>query len=249
MRTHIAAALLLTGLSGAALAADPPPPFTGNATLISDYKFRGFTQTRFKPALQGGFDYAHASGFYVGNWNSNVESPLYNGASLEMDFYGGYKGTLGSVSYDVGAIYYAYPGSQGPEISNKEVYLGIGLGPVTAKLFYSLGDYFSIQAINRASGRPNAGTAGTTYLDLAASHDLGDGWGVNAHVGFLSLKNGPANDYGSSVTDYKIGLTKDVSGWVLGASYLTTSKADFFKTSEMKSAGDGRLMLSLAKTF
>ena len=69
--------------------------FTGNAGVFSDYRFRGISQTNKKPAFQGGFDIGHASGFYVGNWNSNVDSSLYNGASLEMDFYGGYKMTAG----------------------------------------------------------------------------------------------------------------------------------------------------------
>ena len=126
-------ALLVAALVGAVVpahAADPAP-FTGNITLASDYKFRGFSQTNFKPALQGGFDYADKSGFYLGNWNSNVEQSLYNGASLEMDVYGGYKGTAGAVSYDLGAIYYAYPGSAGPKIDNKEVYVGLGTGPFT----------------------------------------------------------------------------------------------------------------------
>ena len=68
---------------------------TGNAGVFSDYRFRGISQTDKKPAFQGGFDIGHASGFYVGNWNSNIDSALYNGASLEMDFYGGYKMTAG----------------------------------------------------------------------------------------------------------------------------------------------------------
>jgi len=235
-------------------AADPAP-FTGNITLASDYKFRGFSQTNFKPALQGGFDYADKSGFYLGNWNSNVEQSLYNGASLEMDVYGGYKGTAGAVSYDLGAIYYAYPGSTGPKIDNKEVYVGLGTGPFTAKLFYSVDDYFSTQAIRKATSpaATNGSTKGTTYLDLGAAHDLGDGWGANAHVGFLNLKNGTVNGLpANSVTDYKVGITKDISGWVLGASYLTTSKKNFFTTgaaSGAKSAGDARLLVSLAKTF
>ena len=115
------ACILLSTLvaSGAALAqtaapaAAPAPDWTvsGNATLASDYRFRGFTQTDFGPAFQGGFDIAHKSGFYVGNWNSNVLGSLFNGASLEMDFYGGYKGTAGALTYDVGAIYYYYPRS------------------------------------------------------------------------------------------------------------------------------------------
>jgi uncharacterized protein (TIGR02001 family) len=252
-RTAIIAAALI-GASVPALAADPAP-FTGNITLASDYKFRGFTQTKFKPALQGGFDYTDKSGFYVGNWNSNVAEKLYNGASLEMDVYGGYKGTAGSISYDLGAIYYAYPGSTGPKIDNKEIYVGLGFGPVTAKLFYSVDDYFATQALRKSMspGASNGSTEGTTYLDLTFTHDLGDGWGVNAHAGFLNLKNGKVNGLVSNtVTDYKVGVTKDISGWVLGASYLTVSKKDFALTdltSTAKTAGDARLLFSLAKTF
>ncbi len=253
-RTAIAVALAAS--SGVALAQDPAP-FTGNITLASDYKFRGFTQTRFKPALQGGFDYAHKSGFYLGNWNSNVAETLYDGASLETDFYGGYKFTVGNLNYDVGAIYYAYSGSgkKYSTIDNKEIYFGLGVGPITAKLYYSLGDYFSTQSLYKAlnAGQKGAATDGTTYFDLAATHDLGDGWGINAHVGFLNVKNGTQNGLiGNSVTDYKIGVTKDISGWVLGAAYLTTSKKNFFTTSlegTPVAAGTGKVLVSLAKTF
>ena len=99
--------------SGSGTGAKPEPEFTftGNAGLFSDYRFRGFTQTDYKPAFQGGFDFAHKSGFYLGNWNSNVEQALFNGASLEMDFYGGYKHTFGDFGLDVGVIYYYYPGT------------------------------------------------------------------------------------------------------------------------------------------
>ena len=84
---------------------------TGNAGVFSDYRFRGISQTNKKPAFQGGFDIGHASGFYVGNWNSNIDSSFYNGANLEMDFYGGYKLPVGPVALDFGALYYYYPGS------------------------------------------------------------------------------------------------------------------------------------------
>ncbi len=107
LKTTLIASVL--AFSGAAMAQTkaPEPDYTvsGNMSLNSDYRFRGFTQTDYGPALQGGFDFAHKSGFYLGNWNSNVLSPLFTGASLEMDFYGGYKGSFGDVGYDVGAIY------------------------------------------------------------------------------------------------------------------------------------------------
>src|SRR5512145_703488 len=90
---------------------EPEYTITGNAGLFSDYRFRGYSQTDYNPAFQGGFDFAHKSGFYLGNWNSNVSSVLYNGASLEMDFYGGYKTTIEGFGLDVGTIYYYYPGT------------------------------------------------------------------------------------------------------------------------------------------
>src|SRR5690606_32641568 len=75
-------------------AAQSPHTFTGNFALVSDYRFRGISQTDRDPAIQGGFDYAHSSGFYIGNWNSSVTTDLYNGgAGLEMDFYAGFKPT------------------------------------------------------------------------------------------------------------------------------------------------------------
>ncbi len=108
--------LLLAGLSAmsnpmlcnaqaAPAAAEPPPAVTGNATLASDYRFCGISQTFGGPAMQGGFDYSHASGVYFGNWNSNVSGLSYpNGASLEMDLYGGYKKSFGDVALDVGTL-------------------------------------------------------------------------------------------------------------------------------------------------
>src|SRR5256885_15411033 len=96
----------------AAAATPPPPPVTGNLTLVSDYRFRGITQTWGLPAIQGGFDYAHASGIYLGNWNSNVsETAGFPNGNLEMDFYGGWKNTWGDLGADLGILYYYYPGS------------------------------------------------------------------------------------------------------------------------------------------
>ncbi|HEY6598464.1 MAG TPA: TorF family putative porin, partial [Pseudomonadales bacterium] len=111
-------------------AATPAPDFTltANVGLFSDYRFRGFTQTDYNPAIQGGFDFAHSSGFYLGNWNSNISSTLYNGAPIEMDFYGGYKHAFGDFTLDIGAIYYYYPGSgeYNPDFKPKnfEAYIG-----------------------------------------------------------------------------------------------------------------------------
>lgn len=244
------AAALSLGTVTVALAEEAKSDWTltGNAGLYSDYRFRGFTQTGFKPALQGGFDVAHASGFYLGNWNSNVEGGnLFRGASLEMDFYGGYKYALGPVTMDAGLLHYAYPSSNKKgqkELKQTEIYLGAAYDIFTAKFSYGLTNFFG------AGDGTGTNTKGNYYLDLGVAKDLGNGWGVNAHYGYQYVKNG--KDVGlvaDNVSDYRIGATKDLSGWVVGASLVGTSKKDFALTNANKDAGKTGLVLSLSKAF
>ena len=238
----LAAALGLPGLAcaqtapAAPAAAASPHTFSANIGLYSEYRFRGIAQTFKKPAIQGGVDYSHASGIYLGNWNSNVnEGAGYPSGKLEMDFYGGWKRTWGDWGLDLGGIYYSYPGSDAnlsagtaivsPQpgaatytgrVNNKEIYFGGSWKFLSLKYFYATGDYFS-----------QPGTKGSQYLDLAATYDLGNGWGVNSHFGSFKLKNwtpvsGP-DATKANYTDVKLGVTKDINGWVLAASYIATN--------------------------
>ena len=230
--------------------AEPEFTIAGNAGLFSDYRFRGYSQTDYRPAFQGGIDFAHKSGFYLGNWNSNVNSTLYNGASLEMDFYGGYKATFGDFGLDVGTIYYYYPGTGAYvpdfEAKNWEVYVGGSYGPVSLKYYYSFTDFFGLKA-------PGIDTKGSQYLDLTGTFDLGSGWGVVGHVGWQKIKRG--RDIGlidDSVLDYKIGVTYDIagSGWIGGLAVIGTSESNLFLESDLSDgAGKTRAVLSLTKSF
>lgn len=280
--------LIALALSGLAIApafaeeaaATPEHSVTGNLGLFSSYRFRGIDQTFGKPALQGGIDYAHSSGLYVGNWNSNVSSGAgFPDGNLEMDFYGGYKTTVGDVGLDVGAILYYYPGSEGKvlgtgaqsgAVNNKEVYVGASWQFLTLKYSYAFDDYFSLRGWDNNGNSTGKSTKGTSYLDLSANYDLGNGWGVNAHVGHLNLKNG----YKGSYTDWKVGVTKDINGWVIGASYVDTNAAgkcpsptdnyQFYcfssmntdnggtlgtNTNKLKDAGRGIAVISVSKSF
>jgi uncharacterized protein (TIGR02001 family) len=251
----VAAAVLVPGLAAAQAAA--PSPLTGNMTLVTDYRFRGISQTLGKPAFQGGFDYAHASGFYLGNWNSNVNEVVgYPGANLEMDFYGGYKKAFGDFGLDAGLLYYYYPGSDARllgtrngktnsgTVYNTEGYLAGSWKWITLKWSHAFSDYFLV---------PD--TKGTNYLDLSASYDMGGGWGVNGHIGHTSVHNFSDASY----SDYKLGVTKDLSGWVLGATLVSTnakhncSNADpycFTKvTGGTYDGGKSTIVLSVGKTF
>ena len=292
MKTRIAATLLGTALClpvaaqtaspEAAVAPSTETPehtLTANLGLFSSYRFRGIDQSFGKPALQGGVDYAHASGFYAGNWNSNVSSGAgFPDGNLEMDFYAGYKKAFGDFGLDLGGIVYYYPGSEGKvlgvgassgAVTNKELYIGGSWKFIALKYSYSIDDYFGLRGWDATGASTGKSTKGTGYLDLSANYDLGDGWGINAHVGRLNLKNGYKGDY----TDWKVGVTKDVGGWVFAASYIDTNAAgncsgassyQFYcftnKNSESasgtletgshtKDAGRGIAVVSLSRTF
>lgn len=259
----------------AAPEAAPASALTGNAGIFSSYRFRGIDQTFGKPALQGGVDYAHSSGVYVGNWNSNVSSGAgFPDGNLEMDFYGGYKHAFGDFGVDVGALYYYYPGSQARGISsgkntgvvdNKELYIAGSWKFLSLKYNYAIDDYFGA----RGGVNGDKSTRGTGYLDLTANYDLGEGWGINGHVGHLATKNITNGSY----TDWKLGVTKDLSGWVVGLAYIdtnakgscsstatnqfycfTSSNADNGTNAaatgnKSKDAGRATALLSVSKTF
>lgn len=215
-----------------------PHGFSANVSVVSDYRFRGFTQNNFRPALQGGFDYSHASGFYIGNWNSNVSSDLFPGGNLEMDFYAGFSREFGGVGLDAGVLYYNYPGStsaKGGTIYNTELYLGLSYGPFFAKYSHGVSDFF---------GAPHS--KNNFYLDVGAEFDLGDGWGVNARVGYQKLKNDPML---SGYVDYAAGVTKDINGWVIGATFIATNHRDWYQTTKGRDAGRPGVVLSLARAF
>jgi len=230
-------------------AAEPEYTISGNAGLFSDYRFRGFTQTDYNPAFQGGIDFAHKSGFYLGNWNSNVNSSVFNGASLEMDFYGGYKATFGEFGLDVGTIYYYYPGTgaNGPfEAKNWEVYIGGSYGPLSAKYYYAFTNFFGLEA-------PGVDTKGSQYLDLTGTFDLGSGFGLVGHVGWQYIKDGKdASLSDDSVYDYKLGATYDIagSGWIAGAALIATSDKNWLPVSDLsEGAGKTSVVVSVSKTF
>jgi len=270
LASAFAAPVLAQTAAPAAPEAAPAPALTGNLGLFSSYRFRGIDQTYGKPALQGGVDYAHASGLYVGNWNSNVSSGAgYPNGNLEMDFYGGYKQAFGDFGLDVGALLYYYPGSEARgmtsgkntgAVNNKELYIAGSWKFVSLKYNYAIDDYFS------ARGNNGGSTRGTSYLDLSANYDLGEGWGINGHVGHLDYKNFTNGSY----TDWKLGATKDLSGWVIGLAYIDTnakgscvtgqpycfssSNSDnngvlSTNTSKTKDAGKGTAMVSVSRTF
>jgi uncharacterized protein (TIGR02001 family) len=244
-------ASVLPSLASAQAAA--PSPVTGNLTIVSDYRFRGVSQSYKLPAVQGGIDYSHASGFYLGNWNSSVSGNQYpNGASIEMDFYGGYKFPLGAdLTLDVGALYYYYPGafyngfSGKPNYNNFELYVGGVFGPFSAKFFYAISDFFGL---NETTGGKSS--SGSYYIDLNYATEILPKLTLAAHLGYQSVSNYSNLTY----TDYKIGVTYDYNSWLLGAAFIGTNAEKtpytvFDGSGSSKFVAGNTVVFSVGKTF
>jgi uncharacterized protein (TIGR02001 family) len=245
-----AAVALLTGLSTAVFAADEPAaevevsPITANVTVVNDYRYRGISQSNFKPAIQGGFDYAHESGFYIGNWNSSISwiGDAYgpNGgisgkgntagqvsAPIEMDFYAGFKKELIGEGFatDVGFLQYYYPNSgipntgglsANPNTSEFYVAQNFTFGPVTgfAKVSYAVSTLFG-----------TVNSSGSYYPDLTVNYDTGV-WGLalNGHVGYQYVAGnaptgaGVTNYVGNSISGVSNGTLYSYTDWKLGVT-------------------------------
>lgn len=235
---------------------------TANANITTDYKFRGISQTNAGPAFQGGFDAAFSNGFYVGNWNSNVNFPgtvsgtSSGSAGLEMDFYGGYAGSFANgIGYDVGALYYYYEGvaitAGSPELDTLEAYGKLTYGPVYAKLSYALTeDYFGV-----AAAAPGViDQSGSTYLDLGYTLPLSDKLSLTAHYGLTNYdKDVPNNRLGTgtidSYADYSVGATYAISPkYSVTAAYIAVDDdgENFFNNEQIT---DGSLVVTFSAKF
>ena len=243
----ILAALTLSAAAGAmaqtAAPAAPESTLAFNVGAVSDYRYRGISQSRKQAALQGGADYTDKSGFYVGTWGSTIKWIQDAGAkdgNVEIDIYGGYKGAAGDVAYDVGFLRYQYQGNSlanvtGVDANTNEVYAAATMGLFTAKYSYATSTLF---------GTPNS--KGSYYLDLSAALDLGEGYSLTPHVGYQSVATNPDYTY----TDYALTLGKDLgnglsaTGAVIGTNAKKGSYA--YNGNQM---GNSSLVVGIKYTF
>lgn len=231
----LALALLITASAAQA-------QITANVAVASDYRFRGVSQTQNGPALQGGFDYAHSSGFYVGNWNSSVSNVVYpDSTGVEMDAYAGYRTTIKGFAVDVGSMNYFYSQAAGRFNSNantNEGYIAVGKGPVTVKYSRSFGDYFGTR-----------NSQGSEYVQADLALPVVKNITAEAHVGRTMIANAGNNDY----TDMRVGAVWTVEKFRVGAHYYaTTGEGRTFRASNTL-AGQAlykeSVVVSVARSF
>lgn len=249
---------LLAAAAGALLAPamhaeEPPAPAlatTFTLAAVSDYKPRGISQSHNRPALQGGADLVHASGFYGGLWFYTIEilretckaTGTTCGRSVELDLYGGYRTEVAAgATIDVGLIRYQYPGNdldRAPGFVNAnttEAYLGGGLGPVSVKLSHSLTTFGGFPA-----------SRGSSYGEVNLAQPIGDGWTLNAHLGRQVLRNNAV----FNATDYRLGIGKTFASGFGASLTFNGSNADRTAwTANGRYWGRDTVVLALQQVF
>ncbi len=237
-KTALAVLALIGSTAAFAQAAAPAPDYTlaYNIGAVSQYRFRGMEQTSGAPAIQGGVDFAHKSGVYLGAWASNVSWVKdVNGATqggYEVDLFGGYKAEImPGLGYDIGLITYQYPGNNSgatgtpgvgafTKADTSEFYLGLSYNIVSFKYSQSMGDFLG-----------NINSNASRYIELAANFDLGNGFTLTPHAGRQTI---PIQNNAADYSDYSLTLAKDFgNGWSATVAAIATTAKDggFYQTN------------------
>lgn len=216
--------------------------FSANTAIVSDYVFRGISQSDEKVAFQGGFDVTHESGVYVGVWGSNIdfnEGSGIDGPSLEVDLYGGYSGSVEDVSYDVGVIYYAYPGADDTlDYDFWEASLAVG---------YDFGAFSTSASINYSPdffGDSGDAQYYALNVDVPLMQDLS----LSAHIGRQEIDDNDTfgiDDY----TDWSLGLNYQLKGFDMFVQYVDTDLSDSGNPGQCSDNCEERIVFGVSRSF
>lgn len=221
----------------------PPPAITvsGGATLVSDYRYRGVSQTNRRWAVQGSLAVTHQSGLYASIWGSSIDDYVANGSDQEIDLTIGFKKSVGATTFDAGMLYYYYPGSGGANTDFVEPYVAVSqtFGPVTAKALVAYAPKQKALTVGNGkednlylAGDLSAGLAGTPFT-------------VAAHVG---RSFGPSYiTLGKAYTDWSLGGSATWKNLTAGLAYVDTDAT--FITPGGRNASKAGLVASLGVAF
>jgi len=248
---------------------EPPKPVTmsGNVALVSDYRFRGVSQSDEDMAIQGGLTVAHESGVYAGVWGSNLAGwGTFGGANMELDLVAGYKLPIGSATLDLGLTWYMYPGGA-DKTDFAELYAKASgtLGPVTALVGVAYAP--QQEALGNWSATPES-AAGDKEDNLYLWGDVSAGIPrtpvtLKAHLGYSDGNpglgpNGTSVAPTGSYADWSLGADVVLGPLTLGVAYVDTSIGDaesayllpnFANTDTGKSIADATVVFSVSASF
>ena len=256
LKSKLLLALLATSSAAFAQTAPAAPEVTYNVGVVSQYRYRGLAQTKGQPALQGGVDYANASGYYAGAWASQIQwikdssnnpSGVNYSGNTELDLYGGYKFESSGVAYDVGFLRYQYVGNDlgkstiYSNANTNEVYAAATAGAYTFKYSYALSTLF---------GTPSS--KGSDYFDLSANYDMGNGITLTPHIGRQIVTGPGAGSGGLSYTDGSLTVAKDLGNGLsaTAAAIVTNAKSTAFNSNSTSYAtGKSAVVIGLKYGF
>jgi uncharacterized protein (TIGR02001 family) len=250
MRKTLILALATAAVVPAALIASPataqdapssPVTISGGATLVSDYRFRGISQTDKRLAVQGTFTISHESGLYGTVWGSSIDDYVASGSDQEIDLIAGYKKTFDGTTIDAGLLYYYYPGSHGANTDFAEPYVSVAhtFGPVTGKITANYAP--SQKALTIGAGKEDnlylAGdlSAGIPSTPLTLAAHFGHSFGPS----YLTI--------GKEYSDWNVGATYAWKNLSLGIQYVDTDGR--FITPSGRNASTAGIVASLGVAF
>ncbi|CAN5209389.1 TorF family putative porin [soil metagenome] len=241
MRTFIGCccSLLAIAVASPALADDAAPPaaitINGGATVVTDYRFRGLSQTNKNFAVQGSLTVTHSSGLYVSTWGSSIDDYVASGSNQEIDLIAGYKRTFSGTTFDGGVLFYFYPGSQkfGPSAAFPgerkynsdfaEPYISVAhtFGPVSAKATANYAwKQKALSLYTKLDGTQGKDDNLYTALDLGAAVP-NTGIGFVGHVGHNWMRS--VLSFDRKYTDWSAGVTYTYKAITFGVSYVDTN--------------------------
>jgi uncharacterized protein (TIGR02001 family) len=202
--------LLLSGLLMMSLPSNAQTEFLGgelefNASLKSDYRFRGVSKTGNDFAVQGGIDWYSDSGIYVGAWASNVSD--FRGADLESNFYAGFVKEINGLIYDFGITAYVYPGGTDSRYIEAYGSVGVDFGLLTSSV-----------GIAYMPSQDNLGNQDNVYFYNDTRASIPDTpFNIDLHLGYED------GAFGDGKLDWKIGTSVRFKMFDLGIAYLDTN--------------------------
>ena len=228
--------LAVAPLSAQATTTDWDAEISANVGFVTEYSFRGIAQSDENIAVQGGFDISHSSGLYTGIWGSNVDFNDGDEASVEVDIYGGYSGSVNNVDYDIGVIYYAYPGADSS--LNYDFWEG------SFALGYNF-DMFSASASINYSPEYFGDSGDAQYYALGIDVPLPSDFTLSGHVGYQEIDDNAA--FGTpDYTDWSVGLGYTLEGFDLSLQYVDT---DLDEPGECTDGCEERIMFGVSRSF
>ncbi|MGH8866219.1 MAG: TorF family putative porin [Burkholderiales bacterium] len=216
--------LLTTGVANAQV--------SGTVTAVSDYDFRGVTQTAGDPALQGSIDYAHSSGWYIGAWTSNVDFGGSYGENMELDLYTGIAGAAeNGIGWDVGLIDYTYPGTD-VDADFFEIYASVSYKMFKGKFWYA-DDYFNLgESAYYIEGNATVPLPKDFSLLIHAGYSDGDYWSSDAYF------------------DYSVGVSRSLGHFNLALKWIDGSDLEIANNApDDVFTSDARVVFSVSTTF